>query len=182
MANTSTFTPAPSFAEFEKQLKVLRLQGPQLLKDKLNVELKSQGQTTQVTKDDIRNTLGFMLDNFLDITAGLKEAQEKIRGEQSPRVPSPEHQLQEQNRNLETPNLSAQSRKQPDWAKKMDLAAMTEIMNIFNQPNLDAKALTTAFNNVMDKLDQDLKNEYQLRNKPRFAPAPTPSAKPEKPR
>lgn len=179
-----------TYEEFEKEYKLIREFGVKALQNKLNLEMKQQGQTAQLGQQNVLDLVHSVIrspeiNNRLDhaFEIDLNKARLLLEQKQTPRA---DNRPEVTNRNIlntdpnQKPTNTAKSLKNPPWTAKMDLSADPKVQdainNIAQNPNMDKAELTTQFNQVMNALENKLKNEYANRLK-MAGPKPTPGKK-----
>lgn len=157
-----------TFAEFEKNLKLLRDFGLTALKNALDQRRKEQGLGQEITSNMVKDAMGISTFNQL-----LEKNDEMLKAfsQQMATYNQPRADLKDR------PELNAgvtAGRKAnfapAPWASKMDIAADPAIRDAINQVTADLNDpkneanLTFSFDDLRNKLDNKLRNELKLRN------------------
>lgn len=175
-----------TWEEFNREYELIKKFGLNALQDKLNQQLKVQGQTTQLSKNDVLNALSQVINTpeihtFLNKTenqqylVGLSQVDKSLRQNQVPRAePSVEIKA-----NLE--NRQAQQRfKTAEWTKSFEPAIQevaAQMAAALNQNPKQGAAIVSQYEKV---LSDSLRQQAELRLKMKMpAPAPSKRQKPE---
>ncbi len=169
---------AKTFEQFDKHYRLVREFGIKALRTALEVERKRQGLGTAVTVESVVDAVlgqaltkidGYMDKQVKDLS--MDNIRKAISSEHTPRA---DNRPEITNKNILQQDVSAQMQRQlqmPPWARKMDLAADPKIndaiRNIVNDPK---GPITTQLNNMMDRLDNELRNQLKLKMAARLTP------------
>ncbi len=164
--------PIPTdYKDFDTQYELLRKFGPKALSAAIKSEIKANG-VAAVDEKFIKGVIGNQISNFLELStqAGLINVQNLLRQENTPRG---DYQAEAVNRNILQQQGPATGQTQQFQAlpknisDKLGLAAAPIAREATNN-----KALTTQYNQVLDKMENDVRNEHKARLKMAMSPRP----------
>jgi hypothetical protein len=162
-----------TYEEFEKQLKQFGNSIRNEFNNKLN-DATLNGQ--QINNDQLREILVGVINNPKH-SNGLELVRDGLIGYHIPRADDPRATQKAEVANTnrrQGPDVQLQL---PSWAAGFDGISIPNNQNV---NNTNKAGIFTQFDKVLSDAENAARQEYALRNKPRFAPQPSPSLKKDK--